>query len=362
VKDLFEVQRYPDGDPPYDVAGWALPLLMGVHRVEVVGELQGALRAVDDAPSAVAAFDPLPPAGLADGPLDSARGDTWRHVVARLVAGGQVEFQTAGEQAGAFLVRGDDSADGALVVERLPRIGVYAPWSGSMDEGWLRWVLDAWGLPYVRVRNELLRAGNLHDVLDVLVLPGIGTRQLDHGRAAGSVPDAYSGGLDPEGAVAVEQFVRGGGTLVAVEDSCAWAVELFGLPLVDVTRGEDSGNFSCPGSVLRAVPEEAPLAAGLPASLAVFFSRSQGWRVDAERAPGQNAVQAPEVLLRYAPSRLLLSGWIRQPERLEGRAAWVRVPVGQGRVHLFGFRPQYRSWSQGVFQLLFRALLLEPMD
>jgi hypothetical protein len=40
----------------------------------------------------------------------------------------------------------------------------------------------------------------------------------------------------------------------------------------------------------------------------------------------------------------------------------VRVPVGQGRVHLFGFRPQYRSWSQGVFQLLFRALLLEPMD
>src|SRR5690606_4027719 len=38
VKDLFEVQQYPDGDPPYDVAGWTLPLLLGVRRVEVQGE------------------------------------------------------------------------------------------------------------------------------------------------------------------------------------------------------------------------------------------------------------------------------------------------------------------------------------
>jgi hypothetical protein len=171
------------------------------------------------------------------------------------------------------------------------------------------------------------------------------------------VPDAYAGGLDPEGAVAVEAFVRAGGTLVAIEDSCAWAVGLFGLPLVDVTRGEDGGDVSCPGSVLRAVPTDAPLAAGLPSSLAVFFSRSLGWRVDDD---GHDDGPAPEVLLRYAPSRLLLSGWIRGADVLEGRAAWVRAPVGRGRVHLFGFRPQYRSWSQGAFQLLFRALLLDP--
>ena len=30
-----------------------------------------------------------------------------------------------------------------------------------------------------------------------------------------------------------------------------------------------------------------------------------------------------EVPLRYAPTRLLLSGWIRSPEVVEGHAAWV---------------------------------------
>jgi hypothetical protein len=37
----------------------------------------------------------------------------------------------------------------------------------------------------------------------------------------------------------------------------------------------------------------------------------------------------------------------------------VRATHGQGAVHLFGFRPQYRGWSQASFQLLFRALLFE---
>ena len=46
VKDLFEVQRYPEGAPPYDVAGWTLPFLLGVHRVEVRESLAVELRAV----------------------------------------------------------------------------------------------------------------------------------------------------------------------------------------------------------------------------------------------------------------------------------------------------------------------------
>jgi hypothetical protein len=32
---------------------------------------------------------------------------------------------------------------------------------------------------------------------------------------------------------------------------------------------------------------------------------------------------------------------------------------GAGAVHLFGFRLQYRGWSQNTFSLLFRALLFE---
>jgi hypothetical protein len=125
----------------------------------------------------------------------------------------------------------------------------------------------------------------------------------------------------------------------------------------DVTRGPESGDFSCPGSVLRAVPtpdEGGALAAGLPASIPMFFSRAAAWEIDED----EDKAEQLEVLLRYAPTRVLLSGWIQEPEVIADKAAWIRASHGEGKVHLFGFRPQYRSWSTACFPLLFRALLL----
>ena len=159
---------------------------------------------------------------------------------------------------------------------------------------------------------------------------------------------------------AVDVFVRGGGRLITLGSSSGWAVDLFGLPLTDVTRGESAEDFSCPGSVLRAVPVKSPWTAGLPSSMATFFSSSSAWKLDEQPESEPELDVDVQVLLRYAPSRLLLSGWIREPQTIEGQAAWVTASVGAGDVHLFGFRPHYRSWAQGTFQLLFRALLLEP--
>ena len=227
----------------------------------------------------------------------------------------------------------------------------------------MRWVLDNFRIPYETVRNESLRAGGLMDWLDVLVLPGVSGGQLDAGRSPGSVPAQMARGLDPEGAVAIEEFVRAGGKLVAVGSSSSWAADLFRLPLVDVTRGEEAQGFSCPGSVVRCIPE-APgtvTTAGLPASVPVFFSSSSAWkRLEAEAA--REAHLDPDAALtvhaRYAPRRALLSGWAAAPERIEGQIAWLSARHGKGSVHLMGIRPQYRSWSQGAFHLLVRALFL----
>ena len=52
--------------------------------------------------------------------------------------------------------------------------------------------------------------GDLGALLDVLILPSVTPRFLDAGRAPGTVPDRYTRGLDPEGAVAIEAFVREG--------------------------------------------------------------------------------------------------------------------------------------------------------
>jgi hypothetical protein len=157
--------------------------------------------------------------------------------------------------------------------------------------------------------------------------------------------------------------VRGGGNLVAIGGSCKWAIELFELPLVDVTVGDGAKDFSCPGSVLRCVPTEAKLAAGIPLSQAVFFSRSSAWRDADEKEKDKKKDKPPgakpEVLLRYASVETLISGWIAKPELIAGQAAWVRAAVAKGRVHLFGFRPQYRGWSEAAFPLVFRALLFD---
>ncbi len=355
VKDLFEVQRYPDGDPPYDVAGWTLPLLLGVHRVEVMTPIEAETRFVEDADQAVAEF-----VSDAGEELRSSDSEDWMAFIAHLAGGGAGAMGVSEETAGVLKLEADEDSEQWANVEGMPRIGLYAPWSGVMNEGWLRWVFDEFELPYVRIRNEMIRAGKLSNFIDVLVLPSISARYLDGGRREGSVPEEFAGGLDPEGAVAIEEFVRAGGKVVALERSARWAIELFDLPLVDVTEGESE--FSCPGSVLRTMPSNLSIAAGLPDSLPVFFSNSSAWRErddDDEKEEHRDEREVElEVLLKIAPTRVLYSGWIQAPEVIADRAAWVRAEHGEGEVQLFGFRPQYRGWSQAAFQLLFRALLI----
>jgi hypothetical protein len=192
----------------------------------------------------------------------------------------------------------------------------------------------------------------------------VGSAELDRGRAEGSAPSELVGGLDPEGAARIEEFVRGGGHLVAVGGSARWAIDALELGVVDLSRGDAAKDFACPGSVLRCVPE-APdkqggeLLQGLPDAVSVFFSRSSAFKLDKDKleARGQEA----RVMLRYAPTQLLQSGWIKGGELIEGQAAWVRVRHGDGIVDLFGFAPQYRSWSQQAFTLMVRALLDRSM-
>ena len=113
----------------------------------------------------------------------------------------------------------------------------------------------------------------------------------------------------------------------------------------------------------RQVPESHRLTSGLPDSVALFFSGSCAWKVEKAKPPENEVAREDarrlEVLLRYAPTRLLSSGWVRSPEVIAERAAWVRAEHGAGAIHLFGFRPQYRGWSEEAMKLLFRAALLD---
>ncbi len=361
VKDLFEVQRYPDSATPYDVAGWTLPHLLGVHRVEAMQPLDAEFDRVDSVEEAVATFEGSTFPAIPGWNAAAAHSGSWTEVFGRLSGGDSVQLATSGENAGQLITPAAGIADeDVLTADSLPRVGLYAPWAPSMDEGWMRWVFDTWEVPYVTVRNEQLRAGQLHDFLDVLIIPSIGARRLDEGRSPWSIPEEYARGLDPEGAAAIEEFVRTGGRLITLQSASNWAIDLLQLPVVDVTGESGNRSFSCPGSVLRAIPvTEEPLNSGLPHSISLFFSNSAAYRpmtADERQDERREDVEVTS-LLKYASTRVLLSGWIREPQVIEGRDAWLHARYGEGEVHLFAFRPHYRAWSQGTFPLIFRAIV-----
>src|SRR6185369_5313419 len=56
------------------------------------------------------------------------------------------------------------SAPGRAI--RRPRVGLFQPWTGAMDEGWTRWVLEQYGFPFVPIRPEDFKAP-LGDRIDV---------------------------------------------------------------------------------------------------------------------------------------------------------------------------------------------------
>jgi len=144
-----------------------------------------------------------------------------------------------------------------------------------------------------------------------------------------------------------------GGTLVALNDASRFAIQALLLPVRNVLEGVPSEDFYAPGSIFRIQLDQSQrIARGMSAQTAAWF----------EDGPAFDVLDSTQVrvVARYPddPEDVLLSGWVRHPERVAGRAALVEVRVGAGRVVLFGFRPQYRGQSLATYPLLFNSLHL----
>lgn len=371
VKDLLEVQRYtPVNDrPPYDVAGWTLPLTMGVRADVVNAAFTANLVRVD---SVVPVPGRIGGEGETFALANRTSGES-RAVAALLAAGQSVGISAAGDslivrgprarqilteyaaRSGFSVVAGPPRTGVTRARQRLPRIGLYQPWTASMDEGWTRWVFEQHGISYTTLRDSDLRRGGLRTRFDVIVLPDVDERQLVLGVDSTRIPSRYAGGMGETGAEALSAFVRGGGTLVCLDGSSNFAISRLNLPVVNVLAGEASGpqvsRFYAPGSIFGTVlgggGQPSPVTLGQPDSFSVYFENSAAF-----------TVSGPARALATYPAEPLRSGYARFQERLEGKAALVEAPVGSGWVILFGFRPQFRGQTHGTFKLLFNAVLL----
>jgi hypothetical protein len=377
ARTLLQRQRYPDlrAEPgaaprrPYDVTAHTLPLLLGVRVETVAAPFRALLERVEVplvAPGRIQGNGRYLALGHGSGDLVAlgrllAAGVDVRWGLEPFAEGGR-EFEV-----GTLLVpssarkhleplvfelgitaHGVQARPRALRL-RAPRVGLYRPWVPSMDEGWTRYVFEReMSVPYRNLHDREIRAGRLRDRFDAIVLPDVSATTLLNGHAPGSMPEEYTGGLGSEGVAALRDFVEDGGTLVALDSASSLLIRQMNLPVRDVLADVDPEEFYCPGSILRVRTDPSrPLAHGLPEALPVWFQNSPAFEAD-----------AAAVVAHYTGDEPLLSGWLLGGDRLQGRAAWVDLELGKGRVVLFGFRPQYRAQSRVTYTALLNALYL----
>ncbi|MEP6903724.1 MAG: hypothetical protein ABJA66_18520, partial [Actinomycetota bacterium] len=227
-----------------------------------------------------------------------------------------------------------------------------------MDEGWTRWVFEKQdkincNSPYEAVTDKAIREGELSRKTNTIIFPDQSPNQMLNGFAKGTMPDEYTGGIGKEGVANLRKFVEDGGTLVFLNRASDFAIEQFNLPVRDVTKGLPRKDFYIPGSILRTeIDTGNPIAKGMPAQSIAWFEDSPAFEItQARESPVQIIAKYPE-----NPKDILLSGWALGAEKIAGKAALVSVPMGKGKIILFGFRPQYRGQSLATFPLLFNAI------
>ena len=390
---MLRPQRYPEvipyiGGPvipPYDVTSWSLPLAMGVSMVEASEPVQGDLVDVS-APAWPGLTDGHP----AHGWLVPHAADSVYPLINRLLAadhpvywlrepppGGRVgDIHIPAGAMGRRAMRAlaeelhvpvrplQRPASGSALRVRAARVGLYKPWVASMDEGWTRWLLEQYGFSYVSLSNTEFREGSFRKATDVVILPDVQPSIIETGRPpeersrfAAPFPPEYAGGLEDEGGKQLAAWIReDGGTVVALDSSAGYIIDLLELPVTDILDGQGGKGLICPGSMLRIeVDTTHVLAYGLRQTEAAYFASSPAFRT---RPPDARFRRRVVAAYPRDSRDILISGYIEGAERLERRAAVVDLAVGTGRVVLIGFRAQHRAQPLRTFKLLFNALYL----
>ena len=315
VTALFEPQIYPnrltpqgEAERPYDVAGWTLPLQMGVDAPAVT-----AIRETENERRLTRLTDP-----------NQVRSDL------------------------ALPVATDDKSPIRNPVKQPVRVGIYRGSMSNMDEGWTRYVFDTFNVPYSSARDADIRQGDLHTKFDVLLFPSQRSTEIINGNAAGSLPAEYTGGISERGVNNLKEFVSNGGTLVCFDAACDLAIKQFNLPVRNVLDGVRSSEFYCPGSIISLdVDNKNPFANNLPTKLPAYFINSAAFTTTGDGV---------RVIARYAKENVLLSGWLLGEDKLRGQIALAEVPSGKGRIVLFAFRPQHRGQAWATLPLIWNVL------
>ena len=465
---VLDTQYYSSRDPrSYDDTGWTLGALKNIKTVRATNV------AVLDAPMQKVGRIEL--AGSIDGPgktyLINHNTDntlaTFRFRLSNVAMdAAEAPFEVDGMKfkAGTFVIRNADRAALEKAAKELglkvhatdadikvtthplavPRIAMVHNWQNTQNDGWYRIAFEELKIPYTYIADTKLReTANLRQQFDVILLPPMGgggaaglasilrglpmrgapmpwknTPETPNFVAPGlDSSDDIRGGLGYSGLANLEQFVREGGLLVAVQTSAFLPVS---GGMTDMVQVADPRAMQAPGSVLLSSIDDkkSPIAYGYDDKLYVYYrqgpvitvsigvggggggedagaaagrSSGRGSITDPDviqgrtyiapekpvkRTPREQELYVPEevreyarwaipakdelprVVLRFAPEKeLLLSGMIVGGAEIAEKPAVVDVPHGKGHVVLFANNPVWRHETMGSFFLVFNAML-----
>lgn len=370
-----DVRQYPGGPPkrPYDATAHSLPLKMGVACHEIREPIELNTRPIscseDFARRNGHSIDPAAPA-YAIGPESNAAST----LINRLLFAQRAVFRAMSNlecdgvtlKPGTWVVPSSDALQDALAhcsrnitVEALwhrpseglrlmrpPRIGLYASYVPCIEEGWTRFVFDEYGFKYTSLVDHDIREERLDTQFDCVVVPHQLVRQLYRGFSRAHYSSKFSGGLGDRGVASLRQFTERGGTIIAWDDSARFISRRLELPVSNPLARLTHSEFFAPGSLLSIeVDTDHPIGFGMPDRAAALFMNGPGYRVE-----------KGTVVARFSPESTLLSGWLIGEKRIAGLSALASIPVGLGKVILFGFRPHFRAQARGTYKLLFNSI------
>jgi hypothetical protein len=289
AKTMLERQKYPDlrlypggpPKPPYDVTGHTLGLLMGVDVDQIEKPFDAPLDLVNSVHPAAPTFpasargtyliDPGSNAAfLAVAKLQAAKVSIFRAAESTSVPAGtwivpvsvdSTRILTQVSRDTGLVVRAADRTVTGDVYRLKPetRIGL---WRGAnvMPAGWLKWLFEQYGFNHKAISSSDFNS-DLASQYDTIVLPdGTSRATIVNGLnpQRNDKEWAWAYGVGEEGWKKLADWVRAGGTLVAIGSAVETARALLDLPIeasLPEARGGGRGSsaaqaplqFYCPG-------------------------------------------------------------------------------------------------------------------
>lgn len=386
VKNIFENQHYPDirknlkAEPelPYDMAAWTLPVGMGVKSIPVNEPLKALMEPVQ---AAHFAKNPFPEELEEYIVLDSRANHSYRAAFELLGKGKTVyrNIDCPDFSSGSFLVKKSEALEilksihseapltltsrKKLSLQQFRRlrpfkVGLYQNWGHNMTEGWLRYVFDEYKIPYETVHPKDVAKKGFAGKFDILVFVGASETEIENDKPpkkwekwATPAPPEYSGGIGESGEKLLKEMVKGGKTLVFMEESCNYAISKFKMPVTNIM--EENSKVVCPGSYLSVEVKISELTAGMDKTAAIFFRDTPTF----ETSLPKTAFESRYTPLVFGERDLLLSGWLEGEAQLTRKSLLVDYRKGKGRIILIGPDIIHRTHSEGTYKIMFNSLL-----